>query len=143
MRRAAPGGNPGEDASGQEDAFFAAAKRLIDMRYGDAELTAAGIAAWLGCSRAHLYRVFAAHGATIADYLRMIRLEHARRLMTCGSRRKLAQIAAEVGYSDPASFSRAFRQRFGVSPGTLRRLRDNSAPVPGQKTSPETIDQTI
>jgi AraC family transcriptional activator of mtrCDE len=32
----------------------------------------------------------------------------------------LAKLAAEVGYDSESSFARAFRRRFGVSPGRFR-----------------------
>jgi len=102
-------------------ALYAAAGQYLQRHLGDAELTATGIAAALGCSRAHLYRVFALHEATIGDTLRDVRLGRARQLLESRPDRAIEQIAFAVGYKSPAAFSRAFRGRFGLSPRDWQR----------------------
>lgn len=107
-----------EDQKSSSAALFLAACRFIDARCGSNELTASLIAVTLGCSRAHLYRVFAAHDTTIGDYLRASRLEKAKALLAGG--RSIARVAWDVGYADVASFGRAFKRRFGEAPGEYR-----------------------
>ncbi|MEY4576777.1 MAG: hypothetical protein RL701_1480 [Pseudomonadota bacterium] len=65
-------------------------------------------------------RLQSATGLAPSDYLRAVRLESAKRLL---DRSDLAHedIANQVGYADPRAFSRAFRVRFGISPGAYRR----------------------
>ena len=55
-------------------------------------------------------------GLTPAQYLLEMRLDHARRLLETGDFRSIAQLAAEVGYTDSRSFSRSFKKRFGKLP---------------------------
>jgi AraC-like DNA-binding protein len=107
-----------EEQKSASAALFLAACRFMDARCGSNELTAGGIAATLGCSRAHLYRVFAANGTTIGDYLRASRLDKAKALLA--GNRSIARIAWDVGYADVASFGRAFKRRFGEAPGEYR-----------------------
>lgn len=106
-------------------ALYTAACHYLHRHLGDTDLTASGLAAALGCSRAHLYRVFAAHGTTIADVLRDARLRRAGELIEALPERTIEQVAFAVGYKSPAAFSRAFRVRFGLSPRDWqRRTRD-------------------
>ena len=55
-----------------------------------------------------------------------IRIENARKLMA-HTQFTVAEVAALVGYDDPAYFSRVFRQETGVSPTCSGRTRQPSA----------------
>lgn len=55
-------------------------------------------------------------GLSPVQYLQEIRLNEARRLLESGGEESVARIAFKVGYSEPRSFSRVFKQRFGKSP---------------------------
>lgn len=106
------------------DALHEAALRHI-ARYGsDESLTATTIAAAIGCSRAHLYRVFAAHGETIAASLRQARLNRARQLLTAHPPASVDQVALACGYGDADSLTRAFRRQFGMTPAQWRDRRN-------------------
>jgi len=54
-----------------------------------------------------------------ARLLRSVRLERARELLH-GSEAELKVIASSAGFASPEAFSKAFRERFGVSPGRYR-----------------------
>ena len=53
-------------------------------------------------------------------YLQHLRIDSARALLEA-SDLGVDQIAVQVGYNDPRSFSRLFRQRMGLNPGAYRR----------------------
>ncbi len=53
-------------------------------------------------------------------YLKRWRLAKAARLL-CSERSSLVRVAEAVGYESEASFNRAFKSEFGVSPGAWRR----------------------
>lgn len=57
--------------------------------------------------------------STVTDILREARLQAARRLLET-TNLPLKAIAGQVGYSDAANLSHAFKIRFGISPGRLR-----------------------
>lgn len=103
---------------------YLSARRVMELHCADPQLTASSIAAAIGCSRAHLYRAFAHQRMSVADVLRDIRLQRAQSLLRAPRRRSLAQIAAQSGFSDPSSFSRAFRAAFGMPPRDWRRIAD-------------------
>lgn len=71
----------------------------------------------------HFHRIFAAHvGETVAEHIRRLRLERAAtRLAFTGER--VTDTALGAGYETLAAFTRAFRDRFGVSPSVFRGQR--------------------
>jgi AraC family transcriptional activator of mtrCDE len=81
-----------------------------------------GLAAEAHVSRATLVRVFhKAAGIAPLTFLTELRLGLAHQRLTSTSA-SVAQVAGAVGYDSESAFARAFRRRFGVSPG---KLRDN------------------
>ena len=81
----------------------------------------AEIAAVGGVHPATLVRAFRAHlHCSPGEYLRRIRLEHARNALT-SSRRSIAEVALEAGFYDQSHFTAAFRRQFGITPAELRR----------------------
>lgn len=105
------------------DALFQAAQRHIARHASDETLTATTIAETLGCSRAHLYRVFAIRGETVAAALRRARLDRARELLATYPPASVDQVALGCGYRSADSLSRAFRQHFGFTPAQWRNRR--------------------
>lgn len=70
-------------------------------------------------SRTLLRRFGETAGVTPLEYLQAARVRRAGQLLeTTG--RTVARIAGEVGYRDPASFSRLFRRHTGKAPGEYR-----------------------
>jgi AraC family transcriptional regulator, activator of mtrCDE len=79
-----------------------------------------GLAAEAHVSRATLVRVFRkAAGIAPLTFLTELRLGLAHQRLTSTSA-SVAQVAGAVGYDSESAFARAFRRRFGVSPGKLR-----------------------
>jgi len=86
----------------------------------DSELTLESIAEACGVSRFHLSRAFAATtGVSLAGYMRGRRLSEAARALAQGAPDILA-VALDAGYGSHEAFTRAFRQRFGLTPDQLR-----------------------
>jgi AraC-like DNA-binding protein len=82
--------------------------------------TLEGMAAVAGMSRARFAARFAQTvGVPPGDYLTHWRLGLARRLLRSG--RPVKQVAAEVGYTSPGAFGRAFLQRVGHTPREWQR----------------------
>jgi AraC family transcriptional regulator, positive regulator of tynA and feaB len=105
-----------------EDGLFVAAQALIHRRFTSADLSPDEIARRLGCSRAHLYRIFARHGLAVASYLREVRLKRCRAALAAAAPSEtIANIAFRFGFDNPIHFAHLFRQRFGMRPGDARR----------------------
>ncbi len=84
------------------------------------ELSVEHLAERVYLSRYHFMRLFKAQtGTTVHSYVRQKRLLYAARLMREGMSASLA--AAESGFSDYSAFHRAFRDSFGITPGSILR----------------------
>ncbi len=72
-------------------------------------------------SKYHFTRVFDAHfNETPMEFLNRVRLEHAARQLAFTADRKIIDIALDSGFASSQSFSRSFRDQFGVSPRAFR-----------------------
>jgi len=99
----------------------------IEARF-DEPLRFDSLARDLGLHPVYVSRAFRQHtGVTMHDYLRTLRLRHARRLLGA-SKRSITAIASESGFSDPSHLSRTFAEQLGVTP---RSFRDLSRQVQG------------
>jgi len=83
----------------------------------------------VGGSRAALYRAFEERGGVMAFVLEQ-RLLRARRLLADPvAPRSVAETAAATGFRDSSELGRAYRRRFGTTPGSARRA-DPTKPAP-------------
>ena len=79
------------------------------------------LATQLGTNEKRLNEVFyAEYGMPVFAWLREQRLHLSRQLLE-QTDTAIADIAAHCGYSSPANFSTAFRERFGGSPRDFRK----------------------
>lgn len=70
----------------------------------------------------HFHRIFAAMaGETLGDHIRRRRLETAAILLRDRPEEPVIEISLSCGFQSPAAFSRAFRERFGMSPSRWRQ----------------------
>ncbi|MEL6248753.1 MAG: helix-turn-helix domain-containing protein [Cyanobacteria bacterium J06627_15] len=70
-----------------------------------------------GCSRRHFERIFLETvGIPAKTFAKIIRFHHAVRLMTGAQQLPLAQIAAELNYTDQSHLTRDFKNLTGVPP---------------------------
>lgn len=91
------------------------ALKFIQYNYSHS-IDISSIAASIGISRSHLYRVFIKHlGLSPNDYLTQYRINRACSLLR-NSKLTISNIANSVGYDDPLYFSRVFKKVKGVSP---------------------------
>lgn len=82
----------------------------------------AGVVAECGIPERSLKRRFAtATGSTVIGYVQNLRIEEAKRLLETGET-PLDEIAAAVGYENPAFFRKLFKRGAGLTPGHYRRM---------------------
>jgi AraC family transcriptional regulator len=82
----------------------------------------------------HLHRIFSAFtGIPMGEYIRRLRMERAV-LQLSHTRRPVTHIAFEAGYDSLASFSKAFRQAYGLRPSDVRREHITHLPFRNGKT---------
>ncbi|MFP5247279.1 MAG: helix-turn-helix domain-containing protein, partial [Thermoanaerobaculia bacterium] len=74
-------------------------------------------------------RAFHRHvGTPLHDYLRALRLGHARHLLAT-SKRSVTAIAVAAGFYDSSHFSRTFSAALGITPKFYRGLCSEVQPV--------------
>ena len=96
--------------------------QYVDKNYKSSQLSLGAIADRFDVSSSYLSRVFREiNGITFIDYITQKRMAEACRLLRTTDMR-IQDVIEEVGYLDVASFSRKFKQIYGVTPG---KYRDN------------------
>lgn len=102
--------------------LLARARRMIDGRLTDRDLTSEMLCSELGVSRSRLYRIFEPLGG-IASYIRKRRLLRTRdALSDIEDTRSISRIAEQWGFVDASAYSRTFRHEFGISPKEARDI---------------------
>jgi len=102
-------------------------QRINDVKqyireHSDEPLNRNILAAVAGFSVPHFHRIFTSlAGENIASYVRYVRMERAGRKLRMGAV-DITQVALAAGYDTHASFSKAFKRQFGLSPSEFRRL---------------------
>ena len=93
--------------------------RIVEEEYAS-DLSLDDIAHRVASSRRQLQRAYAEiGGTTFRDHLTGVRMDRAAELLRT-ERRSVREIAALVGYRQPAQFAKAFRRHLGVAPSEYR-----------------------
>jgi AraC-like DNA-binding protein len=97
---------------------------LIENELFSARLTADRVCGASGLSRSSLYRLFESEGG-VASYIRTRRLDTLRTDLADPrkSRQTVAELAEARGFHSPSTLNRAFRRRFGCTPGDVRVIQ--------------------
>jgi AraC-like DNA-binding protein len=105
------------------------AKRYIRERLEDPALDPETISRDLGLSRRSLYRLFEPTGG-VQRYIQNARLDRVYAILTSGDEsQSIAGVASRFRFESKGAFWRAFRLRFGMTPGDVRREAGAPAPI--------------
>lgn len=105
---------------GQYKELIYQVRRYIEQHYAEAELSLNDVAAFVNLSASHFSVVFGQEsGCTFKEYLTQVRMGKAKELLRMTGLRS-ADIAYQVGYSDPHYFSFVFKKHTGLSPSEFR-----------------------
>jgi AraC-like DNA-binding protein len=96
--------------------------REIECRSGDPGLSPAAVAASLGVTARYVHLLLEETGKSFTHHVLARRLEKAAALLRDPRwrHRKIADIAAQSGFTDLSYFNRAVRRHFGATPSDLR-----------------------
>ena len=104
----------------RREELFREAMDLVAREYMS-DLNLDGVARRLATSRRQLQRAFAEVGDTsFRDELARVRMRHARALLAEDAL-PVRQVAARVGFNQPAQFAKSFRRYHGKPPSAYRR----------------------
>lgn len=112
-------------------AIISIAQAHITRQLRDPDLDPGSIHKSLGVSRATLYRAFKEIGG-IAAAIRDARLDLVRRCLATPSKNKvrISSIAYRCGFTDVPTFSRGFKNRFGLSPRDFKAAHSHGIDDP-------------
>jgi AraC-like DNA-binding protein len=124
-------------ASLSQEGLCARIKQHVEDNLGQASLGVDALCSRFELSRAGLYRLFAP--TSPASYIQERRLHRAYAMLISSAFRtwRIIDIAVECCFSSDATFIRAFRRQFGITPGEVRELADRKDfGAPPGKTAP-------
>jgi AraC-like DNA-binding protein len=108
------------DSSNPTDHLIDRALALVERNYAR-QITDAAVAQQLGLSTSHFRHLFRqATGQPFHKYLIAVRLEKARQMLV-DEQSPVGSVAKSVGFLGISHFTRAFVQRFGITPSHARR----------------------
>lgn len=91
--------------------------------------TSNGLSKQFGYDSSYFCRKFKAlTGMTLTNYVRLLRLEKAQKLL-CTKDTPIHQLAASCGFTDVSYFCRCFKKHFSVSPSEYQKQHKNT-PIP-------------
>lgn len=101
---------------GGQSRYVLSAMDCIAENYGNPNLTVGMIAQQLGLSEGHLSHLFKKEtDSTLLSYLTRYRIHKSMELLR-DCRRKVYEVAEQIGYRDIAYFSATFKKLTGISP---------------------------
>jgi signal transduction histidine kinase/ligand-binding sensor domain-containing protein/DNA-binding response OmpR family regulator len=109
-----------DNTSSLDKNFMTQVLHYITKNIADENLNVESLAEELHLSRSQLYRkIKAMTGLTVTEFLRKIRLEHAKRFIENGTE-SISEVCYKVGFSSPSYFTKCFKAQFGVLPTELK-----------------------
>jgi AraC-like DNA-binding protein len=104
-----------------QEALRADVLRFVTANLGDPGLSVVAVCRQFAISPRLLHRLFEGQEHTFAQTVRTMRLERCARLLADPlNRSTITDVALWHGFTDSASFSRAFRRNFGIAPREMR-----------------------
>jgi AraC-like DNA-binding protein len=124
-------GNDGEAREEADESGVRARRRSailceIERRSGDPKLSASRIASSLAITPRYVHILLQETGRSFTHHVLERRLQKVAALLRDPQRRgrKIADIAAEAGFTDLSYFNRTFRRYYGMTPSDLREVDD-------------------
>lgn len=103
-----------------ESEFYNRFLTIVEKGIGNAELSIEDIAGQMNLGKSQLSRkIKALTNYTPVEIIRDLRLKKARQLLL-STEKSVSEIAYEVGFSQPAYFSKCYKDAYGESPSDLR-----------------------
>ena len=105
----------------EDEKFVDKTTKYIEQHLSDTDMSVEQMATDMGLSRVQLYRrLVSVTGKTPSEFIRLIRLRHAARLIR-ESQMSVSEIAYKVGFASPRYFSRCFKELYGFMPTEYKK----------------------
>jgi signal transduction histidine kinase/DNA-binding response OmpR family regulator len=107
----------GDELDDRDDELVEKLRTFVVDHIDDSDLTVEQLAPELNYSTRQVYRKLKSlTGYTPAQFIKEVRLQHARQLLEEDSDLRISELAKAVGFNTPSYFSSQFKERFGSSP---------------------------
>lgn len=131
-----PASNPANPLSTSQEArqdhgVGSAVQQIVTTLLPDGYPDIHSVAELVRLSPRTLQRRLCDEGLTFARVVAQVRFDIAQRMLDDPAR-KVIDVALDLGYSDPAHFTRAFARWTGLAPREFRRLRSTGCPAAGR-----------
>lgn len=92
----------------------------------DMKITIDELSKNINLSKFHFHRIFSRYSnETVKQFIIRIKMERSAVFLTVRQDISLTEIAQRYGYSDSASYSKAFKKYYSVSPSEYRSARND------------------
>ncbi len=109
-----------EKITSVDEQFVQKATAYVEQHLADTELTVEMMSEAMNMSRVNFYkRMLSLTGSTPSEFIRLIRMRHAARLLREG-KYGVSEVAYRVGFNNPRYFSKYFREMYGVIPSQYK-----------------------
>jgi len=103
-----------------DELFLKKLKEIVDEKHNDENFDTNQLTLKMGMSRVQLFRKLKAlTGISASHFIRFFRLSVAKEKIL-KTNLTISEISYDVGFKDPAYFTRAFSKEFGFTPTSLR-----------------------
>lgn len=97
------------------------ATEYVEKNMADADLSVETLSSAMNMSRVHLYKkLLSITGCTPSEFIRQIRMRRAEQLLR-QSQLSVAEISYKVGINNPRSFSKYFKEMYGIMPSEYKK----------------------
>jgi AraC family transcriptional regulator, positive regulator of tynA and feaB len=114
------GKNAGAPPQSSPAAMLAVLRAHVTENLDDPGLSVPSLARRHKISERYVHNVFAGIGITPAAYIRQERLTRAALLLGSSPGLSVLDVAVRCGFTDVTTFTRAFKRRYGLPPGSWR-----------------------
>lgn len=113
---------PAEDAESMSELFLKVKRLMTDNRlYADPQLNRESLATAAGSNTVYLANEIKKHtGLTINEFINRYRISHAARILSENPKMSIGEVEVVSGFNSRATFSRLFKQHYGMSPTEYR-----------------------
>ncbi len=104
-----------------DEKFIQNAVAIVEKNMSNPEFLVEDLCKEVGLSRVHFYKkVLALTGKTPSEFMRFIRLKHAKELLE-KSQMYVSEIAYKVGFNEPKYLRKYFKEEFGITPNDYKK----------------------
>lgn len=116
----------------QDQEFLKAVNRVIEENWNNNSFDTNFWSRELGIGRTRLFiQLKRVTGMTPNEYVLSMKMNRSRCLLE-GNSLTIAEVAYQIGFSNPAYFSKCFKKQFGITPQEYKRKRSEGFSVPSE-----------